>query len=422
MECTLKYGEGFLKLHLPDSADVTVMRNAAIAPLDDVKAALRAALAALLAPPGATPLYQRPCPASVAIAVPDETRPVPLKILLPELLAHLHKTWPELRPENVRLVVGGGLHPQPDIAQMQRILPEAVLNGGYVCLGHDAQSSPMVHYGTTCRGTPVEINSAYAQAAFKVVIGMIDPHPFVGMTGGSKGVTIGCASAAMIRHNHSLMTAPEAQAGRFVDNPVRLDLHEAGRMVSIDLAVNMVLNPAKQMVALVAGDPVLCMEEGAQVTSRLYGQHCAQPFDVVVASCGGMPKDICLYQAQKGLNLASHCLKEGGKLLLLAACSQGVGDDHYHNYVRGFDSPEAQMQEFAERGFRMGAHKAYLFSRTLTRFEVVVHSEMTAEVLAGCHMRRGDAQTTVDTWLTAMPQARVAVIPNANTMYFHKTP
>jgi len=69
----------------------------------------------------------------------------------------------------------------------------------------------------------------------------------------------------------------------------------------------------------------------------------------------------------------------------------------------------------------MGAHKAFLFSRTLTRFEVVVHSELDADTLAGCHLAKGDAQETLDRWLAAMPERpRIAVVPNANTTYFYR--
>ena len=191
-------------------------------------------------------------PSSVAIAVPDETRPAPLKTLLPVLLDRLFRVWPDLDPAGVRIVVGGGLHPAPDAAQLARILPEDLR--GCTVVSHDALTSPMTCFGTTSRGTPVEINAAIGEAELKLVIGMIDPHQFQGMTGGAKGVAIGCASKDMIQHNHSLMSSPEARVGNILDNPTRLDINEAGQMIGIDLAINVSLNPAKQAVALLAED------------------------------------------------------------------------------------------------------------------------------------------------------------------------
>ncbi len=360
-------------------------------------------------------------PSSVAIAVPDETRPAPLKTLLPVLLDRLFRVWPDLDPAGVRIVVGGGLHPAPDAAQLARILPEDLR--GCTVVSHDALTSPMTCFGTTSRGTPVEINAAIGEAELKLVIGMIDPHQFQGMTGGAKGVAIGCASKDMIQHNHSLMSSPEARVGNILDNPTRLDINEAGQMIGIDLAINVSLNPAKQAVALLAGEPVAVLRAGAAFSEKVYGLPMDKPFDMVIASCGGDPKDICLYQAQKGLNLASQCAAEGGKILLLAACPQGVGDDHYQNYVRQFPTPEEQMREFAELGFRMGAHKAFLFSRTLTRFTVVVDSDMDESTLAECHLSKGDAQATLDRWFAEAASEhppRIAVVPNANTTYFYR--
>lgn len=83
----------------------------------------------------------------------------------------------------------------------------------------------------------------------------------------------------------------------------------------------------------------------------------------MIASCGGMPKDICLYQAQKGLDAASRCAGENGKILLVAECSQGVGDARYATYVRRFADHAAVVRDFERGPFLMGAHKAYLFSR-----------------------------------------------------------
>jgi len=413
----LKYGTGYRAIELPDGADVTIMTPRELPVLPDIGAALEEGLDR---PLGVAALADRPQPGSVAIAVPDETRPAPLKALLPVLLERLFRLWPGLDPASVRIVVGGGLHPAPDAAQVQRILP-ADLRGCTV-VSHDALTSPVTRYGTTSRGTPVEINAAYGEAELKIVIGMIDPHQFQGMTGGAKGVVIGCASKALIQHNHSLMSSPAARVGNIRDNPARLDIDEAGRMIGIDLAINVCLNPAKQAVALLVGEPETVLRAGAALSEQVYGLPFDVPFDLVIASCGGDPKDICLYQAQKGLNLASQCAAEGGRIVLLAACTQGVGDDHYHDYVRRFPTPAEQMREFEEVGFRIGAHKAFLFSRTLVRFTVVVDSEMDERTLAECHLRKGDAQTTVDRWLADAPAGkppRIAVVPSANTTYFY---
>ena len=191
-------------------------------------------------------------------------------------------------------------------------------------------------------------------------------------------------------------------------------------MVGIHLAVNVVLDADKNAVWLHAGDPDAVLQDGARVCAAVYGVAISEKFDIVIASCGGYPKDICLYQAQKGLNHASIAAKPGGKILLLAACPQGVGDDAYYNYVCQFATPEEVLEDFRRIGFRMGAHKAYLFGRTLTTHDVVVASELDMSTLNTCHVRAADPHEIIREWVEGFDgRPRVAVIPNANTTYFY---
>jgi len=103
VKVTLKYGSGYRTLELPDGADVTVMKPRELPVLTDLGRALEEALDNPIETPT---LEGRPKPSSVAIAVPDETRPAPLKILLPVLLDRLFRIWPDLDPASVRIVVG----------------------------------------------------------------------------------------------------------------------------------------------------------------------------------------------------------------------------------------------------------------------------------------------------------------------------
>ncbi|MES9996882.1 nickel-dependent lactate racemase [Desulfovibrio aminophilus] len=417
MDIELPYGHGIRRLVLPDGSDLRLLRPTPPPDLPDPLGTLARAVDAALD----TPEHRgRPAPESVAIAVPDETRPLPVKDLLPVLLDRLFAFWPRLAPSNVTVVVGGGLHPALSRAELDRTVPPTAARGCRV-VGHDAHHSLMTDHGRTSRGTPVRINAAMGKAAFRVVLGQVDPHQFVGFTGGSKGITVGCASAEMIQANHGGLFEPTARAGVLAENPVRQDLNEAGRLIGIQLAVNVVLSPAKRIVWLGAGDPEAVLAEGAKVCAGVYGVALDEPFDIVLASCGGHPKDICLYQAQKGLNMACQAARPGGRVLLLAECPGGVGDEVYHDYVRRFERPADVLADFRTHGFRMGAHKAYLFGLSLDSRRVVLDSALNVATLKGCQITAGAAQATLNAWLAESPERpRIAVIPNANTTFFHR--
>ena len=413
MHLELKYGTGKLALDIPEHIRVDVFEPHTVSCLEDPVGSLHSALDA---PLDRRPFERRPAPVSVAIAVPDETRPFPVKQLLPPLLDRIFSAWPALLPTNTTIVIGGGLHPPADAAQRARILPEDLR--GCNVVAHDAKRSPMTSYGQTARGTPIEINKAYANAEYKLVMGMVDSHQFVGFTGGSKGVTIGCASAAMIEANHRLLRDPSARAGNIENNPVRLDLNEAGERIALDMAVNVVLDASKNPLAVIAGAPVAAMREAARVAGEVYGLSFDEPYDIVVASCGGHPKDICLYQAQKALTAAMQCTRPGGRIMLAAECSQGIGDEDYHDYVRRFPNPHSLKRAFEAGPFIMGAHKAYLFARTLTQFTVALHSSLDPRMLRECQLSYGELQTTVNAWIAECRNPRIAVLQNANSSFF----
>lgn len=417
----LKYGKGKIRVSIPAKAAVSILEPVPAPVLASVETALASALSAPLGCPSLEAIIDARRPRSVAIAVPDETRPAPLREILPHLLDRIQAKLPGPPADRVTLFIGGGLHPPADAGAVERILPAGIA-GDCRVVAHDARAAAMRDYGVTSRGTPVRINAEYADSEFKIVIGQVDPHQFVGFTGGAKGVVIGCAAPETIEKNHSLMSRPNAHVGQLKGNPVRDDLTEAGEMVGIDLAVNFVLDADKKVVNLAAGTPSQVLESCAEICAKVYGVAIEDKFDIVVASCGGHPKDICLYQAQKGLNLASQALKPGGHILLLAASPQGVGDDIYFDYVSQFTSPEEVIRDFKSSEFRMGAHKAYLFGRTLVNYNVAVFSDLDPGILRKCHLRAADPASIIDEWVTTFEGTpRVAVIPNANTTYFYKS-
>ncbi len=419
MKFNLKYHDGFKSVAIPENVNVNVLQPRTIPILESVQEQLDIALNNPLGCNSLIELLRIKEQPSIAIAIPDETRPTPVKEILPTLLNHIFRALPEMNPGSISIVIGGGLHPPVDRETQERILPSNIAPGCNI-VSHDAKNDRMVDFGTTSRGGTVKVNAIVGEADFKIVIGQIDPHQFVGFTGGSKGITVGCASQESIKHNHSLMFKDNSIVGRLGGNPVREDLNEAGRMIGIDFAINVVLNAEKQVVNLLTGNPEAVLRQGAKTCAALYGIKIESKFDIVVASCGGTPKDICLYQAQKGLNLASHALKKGGKILLLAACQQGVGDDNYFDYVVKFATPDDVLRDFKTLGFKMGAHKAYLFGTTLVDYDVAVFSDLNPAIMSQCHLRAADPSNIIKEWVGGFEGVpKVAVIPYANTTYFY---
>lgn len=418
MRIELKYGDCNYEIVIPEKAEITILNPSKLPVLSSFEDALNHSLSHPIGCDEFEAIVQSIRPQKVSIAIPDETRPTPVKEILPVVLKRLYATSPQIKPECVTIIIGSGLHPNYEIKDIKK-MATAYNAVGCRIVSHDAFHARMIDFGVTSRGTPVRINAEFAEADLKIVIGQIDPHQFVGFTGGAKGVVIGCAAAESIKHNHGLMFEEGSQVGILKGNPVREDLNEAGELIGIHLALNVVLDAENRVVQVLAGTPLAVLKEGARFCAQIFGVPIEKKFDIVIASCGGYPKDISLYQAQKGLNLASQVVKRGGKILLLAACPKGIGDDIYFNYVCQFSTPKEILEDFKKSSFKMGAHKAYLFGQTLINHDVVVFSELDPDILKRCHLRAADPSELMMEWVENFDgRPNIAVVPNANTTYF----
>ncbi len=139
----------------------------------------------------------------MAIVVPDETRPTPVKSTLSVLLSRLKATFSELKYKDISVIVSGSLHPPPDVDGLQALLSLEELKDVQV-IAHEARHSELTDFGATSRQTPIAVNSHLARADLKIVIGQIDLHQFVGFTGGAKGVVIEAGAEKTIEHNPCL--------------------------------------------------------------------------------------------------------------------------------------------------------------------------------------------------------------------------
>jgi nickel-dependent lactate racemase len=370
--------------------------------------------AALFAPVGGADLSFRGV-RSAAIAVNDKTRPVPHRYLLPPLLRWLEDLG--LSPEAIRLIIAPGMHPPMMPKEYPRVVPEDIL-ARYPVRCHDADDRENLrHLGTTSRGTPVWVNRHFVEADLRVVVGNIEPHQFQGFSGGVKSAAVGLVGRDTINHNHAMMTDPRARLGRYADNPGRQDLEEIGRLIGVHLALNAILNGRKEIVRVLAGEPRAVMEAGIPLSRQVSQVAVAAPFDLVIASPGGHPKDLNFYQSQKALAHASPVTRDGGTVILVAACPEGVGSPSYEAWMEGVHSYEKVFARFKREGFCVGPHKALLIARDASRVQTLLVSEMAPDLVRYLLLTPA---ASIDEALTAVladlpADLRVGIVPRASS-------
>jgi len=339
---------------------------------------------------------------------------VPHKYLLPPLLEQLEALG--LPPDKITLLIATGTHPPMPPEEFEWVLPPEIL-ARYPVICHNAyDQASLVHVGQTERGTPVWINRLYVEADLRIAVGNIEPHQFMGFSGGVKSAVIGLGGQETINRNHALMTDPQARLGEYDDNPARQDVEEMGRIVGIHFALNAILNERKQIVTAIAGAPEAVIRHGIPRVRELYQVSVPEPFDLVIASAGGHPKDINLYQAQKGLAHAALVTKAGGTIILTAACPEGTGSDKYEQWMEGLTSYEAVFERFRREGFRIGPHKAFQIARDAAKVRVLLVSEMEAGFVRSLLLTPvASLDRALSPALAALaPEARIGVMPLAN--------
>ncbi len=409
-EYSIPYGKTNLTFQLADT-QVHVLGPSALPVLENPA---QAAAQAIDQPLGNIRLSDFASARSVAIAINDKTRPVPLGILLPPLL----ERFAELGiPRNaVTLLIATGTHAPVADDEFPALLPPSVL-GSYRVVSHNCDdASQLVYLGETSRGTPIRTNATFVRADLRIAVGNLEPHQFQGFSGGAKPAAIGLSGRDTITHNHSMMLDPRANIARYEDNPARQDVEEIGERIGVHFALNAIVNESKQVVAVLAGDPRAVMRAGIPRVLELYERRVGSPFDLVITSPGGHPKDINLYQAQKALAHAMIITRPGGTVILAAACPEGTGSKHYEEWMADKTSHAQVIEAFRREGYKIGAHKAFQISRDALRARVLFVSDMPKEMVQKLLLTPfSSLDAALQTALRDLPASgRIGILPYAN--------
>lgn len=327
---------------------------------------------ALAAPIGKKPLREYDLAGKkIAVVTSDISRPMPSYKVLPALLNELNAAG--AADENITVVFALGSHRGHTEEEKRHLVSDAVYDR-VRCI--DANAEHCVHLGTTSRGTPADIFDVVADADFRICLGNIEFHYFAGYSGGMKAIMPGVSTRSAIRQNHSHMVEDGSYAGHLEGNPVREDIEEVARFCPVDYIVNVVLDAHKEIIKAVAGDVVAAHREGCRFLDRLYKVTIPRRADIVIVSAGGFPKDMNMYQAQKALDNAKHAVRDGGIIIWVASCSEGLGEKHFEEWMTGHEKSE-DMIPHIRRDFILGGHKAAAIALVLQKAKVMLVSDLT---------------------------------------------
>lgn len=412
MTIDLAFGKTGVTVQLPEGYRYRVLEARSAKPVPDAKAALERALDRPIGTRALRDLARGN--GSAAISVCDITRPAPNRQTLPLVLQRLEAGG--IRPESIKILIATGLHRPATEAEIREIVGEEIASK-YRVENHNArelaQHRPL---GTTRAGTPVYVDERFVSADLHVTLGFIEPHLMLGYSGGRKLIAPGLAAQETIKvlHSPKFMREPRAVEGSIEDNPLHRELLEIAGMARHDFILDVALTRDRQIAGVFAGDPVEAHRQGVGFVSQVMLEQLDKPVDAVITTSAGYPLDLTFYQAIKGITAASHILKPGGRILLVAACQEGPGAPEFRRMLKDFPSDRAFMDHILQAPVVVDQWQLEKLALVTAKCEVLFYTPgLPGDYYPSLWGRAFDSAGEAVSALTAglPPGASIAVIP-----------
>lgn len=355
----LGLGDKEVSIALPEKQVIHVIEGKAVEAIADVPAAVKAAVT--------QPIDSPPLPEvvkvgdKVVIIASDITRQwISYPRFLPALLNELNQAG--IPDSDIKLVVSLGSHRRHTDQENVQVYGEETVGRIQIVQSYAPAAEDFVYTGKTSRGVETYINKHVVNADKVIMTGGIIYHPMAGFGGGRKAIVPGVAGYSTIQGNHTFClhevigqgVNPNCMSGKLEGNNMHEDMSEMAAMLKHTFLLNAVFTPTGQFARFVAGHPYTAWLEGCKTVEEIFGVPITAKADLVIASAGGFPKDINLYQGTKTTENAIMAVKDDGVIIALLECRDIMEPPDFSgwfNYESLYDREIALRKAFTVPGF-----------------------------------------------------------------------
>ncbi len=379
-----KYGKETINLKISDDSIIGILKPESSLVIENLQEAI---INALDNPVGTPPLKEIIHGGeTVVIVISDITRAwIKNHMFLVHIVNYLNGIG--VNDNDIEIVIALGTHRSSTEREMKTLVGEEVYNRIKVYDHNCFDDTELVFLGSSSRGTPIYINKRVANADRVILTGGIVFHLFAGFGGGAKGMVPGVAGLETIQHNHRLTfyegegagLNPNSGANKITGNPMREDITEICRHVAPDFLFNVVLDTEGNFIKLVTGDFEEAWLLGCEFIRGLYGINIKEKADIILASPGGYPKDINLYQTVKTMDNCLYGGDEDSVIVLFSQCSEGLGADEFLEWFQ-YDTLE-KMESALKKNFTVPGYAAYKTAYTAKYRKLILVSSLPTETV-----------------------------------------
>lgn len=361
----------------------------------------------------------------IVIIINDMTRLwVRHHVFMPYILEELNKAG--VSDEDILVISATGAHREQSRDEWKQLVGQEVFDRVKI-MDHRASSpEEMTNLGVTSYGTPIEVNREVVEADRVIVTSGIVYHFLAGYGGGKKAVMPGVCSYESIMSNHKLALNPhgsglnpEVKAGKLNGNPASEDMFEVAKKVGVDFALNVVIDEKSHKIAFAsAGDIESSHRLGAEFVDKYFGIETFKEADLVVASCGGYPKDIDLYQTYKTVHNVVPALKPGGVGIILSECREGVGNENFYTIFTQHPDNESR-EKFLRKEYNIAGFMGFSQAIWAQEYNFIVVSSLPPEKIKNMNMIPAqDLDEALDTARAYLPRDYLAyIMPTGSVTY-----
>ena len=378
----LKYGKTSIEIDLDGAKSIDTLVEKPMREIEDIEKEFRYSIEDGVI--GALPLKDLiKSDDKVTVIISDLTRFWMRQDIICSLLVKYLREDMNIPTENIAVLIALGTHRKNTEEEKKTLAGEYAYNNCAMVVDHDCDADDLEYVGTTSMGTEVYVNPLAVGRKVIVISGTVH-HLMAGYGGGRKSIVPGIAGRKTIKMNHIRaldVNEPKSDervgSGKFTNNPINIDMLEAGRMVNPVFGINICVNSASKHSGLFSGDFEKAWKESCMYIQKSYGLPIEKEYDVVFVSCGGFPKDLNFYQSSKSLFNGIRAMKDGGTIVLLAQCGEGSGAKDFFDWIEPLK--RGGLDESLRKDFTIGGYIFYAACEAIRRGNVLLLSELEPE-------------------------------------------
>jgi len=268
------------------------------------------------------------------------------------------------------------------------------------------------YVGETDSGIKIHLNRAFVESDIRVVFSVIEPNPYTLYRWGGYEIALGLSNIKTIEG--ILMLALNFDN---ISENIHKSIIEVSKKTEDNFSISIVRNMRGEVIRAFAGDMEKTFYEEIKIADAIYKAQAEKRADIVFVSPGGAPFDATIFDSCGCLENALKITKRDGKIVLVAECSEGYGNQEFYRAISRFKNDLSSLEKLLRKRFSIGGFVSYRFLRALKRANIMMVSAVPDYYVSGIQGLK-IFRTATEALKYALEEtgkkARVSVIPYGN--------